>query len=728
MKIILPILCLLAFYSFNLAKAIETQRFIKADRVEYDSEANLIVAKGNIEIISSDEVIRADDLIYDIAGDELWADGNVIVKDKKGNKIFGEQVNFQSHLKSGIIDDLILRLGPDIIIAAKSGKKVNEQVIELHKASFTPCKVTCASAPIWQIDAKETQINLSDKQITYQGVAFRVYGVPVFYTPYFSHLLPSAKAKSGLLVPRYKNNFLELPIYFRLQPNMDLTLTPRLSTEEAIIEKANKHYLTNYEAEFRHKLKMGEYSLRASYGRLPLIREEQQKINSKYLSQYYILANGDFRHNKYGYGLRFERASDSSYLKNYYNNEANSMVSKIYLNKFDENDYFLAETLLFQGLSEEDYEHPYSFVAPKIRTNNMLMLSDDQTLYVNLKTHSLFYHKNKQQLARSSVEASINKNIITDSGHLFNLKLASRHDIYLVQNFKNQLDRTANEYNKNRQKSSKSYVVLNRDIPEGQIKWSIPLVKDLGNDRSLMIEPISSLVIGKKHHETFNKFNFIDSKQFELSESNLFDGNHYSGIDFHEYGNRLVYGLNSLLKIDETNFSVTAGQYLYNHQRLIKKQKDYVGRFAFEKNGFSMYYRYRRDDKFISVFDEIGTSLSVDRYILNLNYSKIQGLEKYYHITETNDKYRQIYGDFEYNLTDNLKIGGRLRFDLSKKPLDKKNSTYNRIFYESIKVTYLYDCVSIKAEFYRNSTSAITRGILKQTGNNFAIGLKTLNM
>src|SRR5258708_23954335 len=71
---------------------------------------------------------------------------------------------------------------------------------------------------------------------------------PVFYTPYISFPLGDER-KSGVLFPSFghsgNNGFeLEVPYYFNLAPNYDLTLTPGLLSARGVQIGGQFPYLT----------------------------------------------------------------------------------------------------------------------------------------------------------------------------------------------------------------------------------------------------------------------------------------------------------------------------------------------------------------------------------------------------------------------------------------------------------------------------------------------------
>jgi len=309
--------------------------FIKADFIEYNEEEDLIYAKGNIQIILDNYILKAHSLLYDLEKDLVWAEGDVKIKDKKDRMIFGQTVFFKDKLKACIISDFIMKFSDNNLLASKLAKRLNEEQIILYNSKFTPCTIACNSEPIWQIAAQKTEIDFDKEQMIYKNLFFELYGVPIFYTPYFSHPTPSAKAKSGILIPSIKKNYVSIPFYIRPKPNMDLTLSPRITTKYRLVE-----------LEMRHRINKGDYIINASGGEVPYKINDKSNVVTKdtNIGGYHIFTSGNFYQNDYKYGFNLKRTSDKAYLKNYHNIHNSYLDSKIYLHNIK---YFLLITFIF---------------------------------------------------------------------------------------------------------------------------------------------------------------------------------------------------------------------------------------------------------------------------------------------------------------------------------------------------------------------------------------------
>ena len=94
----------------------------------------------------------------------------------------------------------------------------------------------------------------------FEDARLEFYGVPMAYMPFFSTPDPTVQRKSGFLVPTFTSYTpfgvgVEVPYYFALAPDYDLTLSPRFATRQGVL----------MQGEFRQRLMDGAYQIRA-YG------------------------------------------------------------------------------------------------------------------------------------------------------------------------------------------------------------------------------------------------------------------------------------------------------------------------------------------------------------------------------------------------------------------------------------------------------------------------------
>ena len=669
---------------------------LKADLIKYDDNSGALAANGNIYVSMDNYILRADSLYYDIKKDVLFAEGNIRIRDEDGKIITGQRAVLKDKLKKGIIDEFILKLPDDSLLMAAYANRHDTNKISLHKASFTPCKVYCGNKPIWQMKAEDTNIDYDKQRITYKNMFFEVFGLPVAYLPYFFHPTPNASAKSGILVPQITKDKFVLPLYYRAKPNLDFTLSPRMSKSYVI-----------FEGELRHLIKYGSYEIKGSYANHSYYKGQKHLKPNRYT----IFTKGSFYKDDINYGFDLNRASDKAYLVNDFENYDSYLESKIYANKVDRTDYLSLEGYSFQGFRATDNKSKAPLVFPRVRVQKIIAVDDDETILFKIKNNAIAYNENyEKQLARNALDLALSKKIITPNGHLVNFAIANRSDLYWLSS-KDPLDKTEKEK------------ILSRNIPEIQAKWMYPLVRNFARNVVVKVEPIVAAFVGKNYNKNFDKFALIDTGQYELSEYNLFSANRFSGIDYHEYGKRYSYGLNTSLFSDPYYFDIFLGQLVYYNNIVTKGNSDYVGSSSIDiASNLKLYYRFRKDKKLNRIKDEIGMSTSVEKLTTNLSFSSLNNISRYYSDEMLNfpaNKVSQLSFSIGYQIFESLTLGTGVLFDTTKK---------TRLLQRSIQVTYVVDCVSITGKFYDDFTHDKSRGVKKNNSKTFAIGLKVLNM
>ncbi|MGH6883367.1 MAG: LPS-assembly protein LptD, partial [Hypericibacter sp.] len=223
---------------------------LTADEVTYDQEQGLVVASGHVEISQNDKVLLADRVAYVEKTQVVTADGNVAIMDQDGNVMFADHMELKNDLKEGAISNIKMLLSDRSRMAANSAQRYAGNYTELHDAVYSPCDL-CASdptrAPLWQIKAVKVTHDQQAHRIEYEDAWMEIYGVPIFYTPYFSHPDPTVKRQSGFLSPSFgmNNNLgfqIQIPYFWVLGPDQDITLSPLITTLQSVDPQIEYRY------------------------------------------------------------------------------------------------------------------------------------------------------------------------------------------------------------------------------------------------------------------------------------------------------------------------------------------------------------------------------------------------------------------------------------------------------------------------------------------------------
>jgi LPS-assembly protein len=175
----------------------QDQRTIAADRVTYDQKTGKVTVAGAVDFEDPRLGVKSDSGIYDAVGGADFNHAEFRIFDRNGR---------------GFAKEMSVR--PD--------GKVNLQMVR-----YTTCPVGNQD---WMLQASSISLDTEAQQGVAHQVVMRFKDVPIFYTPYIAFPLGDER-QSGLLFPSFghsgSNGYqFEIPYYFNLAPNYDMTLTP----------------------------------------------------------------------------------------------------------------------------------------------------------------------------------------------------------------------------------------------------------------------------------------------------------------------------------------------------------------------------------------------------------------------------------------------------------------------------------------------------------------------
>ena len=230
----------------------EQQVGFAADNLNYDSDADIVVADGNVQMNREAIQMRADKVTWNRKTGEVVAEGDVAITNPEGDTAYGDRIVLTDSLRDGVVEDMLVVLDNGSRLAAVKGTRFENGNIELENAAYTPCPVEddagCARNPSWQVRAVKVMYDKAKNKVRYKGARIEIFGLPLIPLPGLSHPLNS-EASSGLLVPEIRldrtNGFeIAIPYYLRIAPDRDATITPHLYTGAApMIEGEFRGYL-----------------------------------------------------------------------------------------------------------------------------------------------------------------------------------------------------------------------------------------------------------------------------------------------------------------------------------------------------------------------------------------------------------------------------------------------------------------------------------------------------
>jgi LPS-assembly protein len=508
--------------------------YLQGDELIYDSANNRVIAVGNVEIVFNDYILTADRVVYDQAAQTLTAEGNAHLKEPNGNVVRADKLTATDDFREAFVQSLSVTARDDTRITARRAIRRDGNVTEFEQGRFTPCRTDGGSPPLWCISAAKVIHDQQSGTITYQDAQFELFGLPVLYTPYFSHADPSVKRRTGFLMPEIGHSTslgftAETPYYFALAPNYDFTFHPMYTSQHGML----------WQGEWRHKVNWGD--VRGTYNvKLAGIDQDLSSLpaGSKASLDGWrgsMQTKGLFQLStwwRFGWDVTIE--SDDSFRRFYKLDPIlqTDRINTAFLQGISERNYFAATLYHFGGLLIEDRPDAASRVLPVIDYNyvfNQPVLGGEASIGMNAVSLTRTT-TNAPEMNRASVEGRWRRKIVDGIGQVWTPQVQVRGD---VTQFRNGWDPDVSV--------PISDDTMTRAMAVAALTYAYPFVKHTPAG-SHVVEPIAQ-VVTRPSHVSQRRLPDEDAKSLVWDDTLLFDVDKFSGWDRIESGTRLNAGL-----------------------------------------------------------------------------------------------------------------------------------------------------------------------------------------
>ena len=157
---------------------------VNGDKIEYSKDTNVVIVEGNVVVTKGESVLTCDRATVNTLTNDAHAEGNVILKDKKGT-IKAKSCDFNFKTKTGQAFDATLAYLP-YYGQGKIIKKVSEDEIQVKNGYFTTCDHE--GRPHYRIQSRLLELFPEDK-VTTRAMTFRVANTPIMYLPKYTQNL-----------------------------------------------------------------------------------------------------------------------------------------------------------------------------------------------------------------------------------------------------------------------------------------------------------------------------------------------------------------------------------------------------------------------------------------------------------------------------------------------------------------------------------------------------------
>lgn len=201
-------------------------------------EGNATLARGTQRLHAERITLQRPENIVRVDSAFTYANPQQVVRGQQA------QVNFND--ESGWFKDADYYLGGrNAQGAAQEARVDNKQRMSwLQDATYSTCP---RGSEFWELRARELEINEETKRGVARNITLAFKDVPVFYFPYLSFPITDER-QSGFLPPRqgYSSETgldLQVPYYWNIAPNQDMTLTPRYMSARGLLLGTQYRYL-----------------------------------------------------------------------------------------------------------------------------------------------------------------------------------------------------------------------------------------------------------------------------------------------------------------------------------------------------------------------------------------------------------------------------------------------------------------------------------------------------
>ncbi|MBO6470921.1 MAG: LPS-assembly protein LptD [Pelagibacteraceae bacterium] len=563
---------------------------IYANSINYDSQSN-IIGKGNVKIISGNEIIMSDLIIINEETDKITLPVNFSYKDNKNNYYFGSSGEFTKNFENGTINDVKILLNDGSRIVGKKALKTGKTDL-INKGVYSPCsskiQIKNFICPVWQVES-EKLLHDREKLFLFQKHAkMRILNVPVFYLPYIVSPSPlRKKRKSGFLNPSVNFNFLDtktsqsitIPYYFVISEDKEMLLTPTINYGGGV--DASQRIISEYD----QLISGGAIGIKISTD-----TNLENDNNESWLRDASIITNFDKNLNeKFKINLNSAFQTSPTYLRradqNNILNRKNSLNTSVnldgyYLKKID--DHLNVNISGYQVIKNNEDNKTTPVIFPYIRYSAGTQIIGKTKYNQKFSFYNIFRDLSTNDHAQQ--QQKIYHNLSTDY-EFYRLKSKINFKTELISQFYNIENKkiSGNDYNG-------TYA---RMFPMSGLSLEAPLIN---RKRNMTITPKLSLILNgsqpssdkvSNEESTNNSYSLLNSKEL----------NRYTGTDKLDNSKRINYGIDiskDLLKLSLSQSYEFDANSNYNKDMGLKDyMSDLLGSINYDGLNNDLQYDFR---------------------------------------------------------------------------------------------------------------------------------------
>jgi len=202
-----------------------------------DNQDNILTATGTAIAVGKGYYIKADKIIYDKNCDVIEAIGNVYAIKGSTSYIMSDYAKVYLDDKTGSFNRFFMQNQSDDIWISSQTASGSQGVYDVNNSITSSCSV---DNPEWEIKYDKGVYDSEEKQVRLSNATFYAGRIPLFYSPYLSFSTDNTR-RTGILKPEFgfkgdEGFILAQPIYYVTNPdsNWDSETTPQIRTTRGL--------------------------------------------------------------------------------------------------------------------------------------------------------------------------------------------------------------------------------------------------------------------------------------------------------------------------------------------------------------------------------------------------------------------------------------------------------------------------------------------------------------
>lgn len=196
-----------------------------------DSNLSGVHASGDVVVLYGDYYLSAQEAVFDRNTSTLELFGNIVAMQGANYFAMGDYAKLDAKNRTRLFSPFFMLDRSTEVWMSSLHAGAKEKDFKIKNGMVSGCD---PNDPLWTLYFSSADFNSDTRWMNVYNAHLDIYGIPVFYFPYFGYSLDNRR-RSGLLVPSFgisstEGIYIEQPVYIAIDNNWDLELRPQVRT------------------------------------------------------------------------------------------------------------------------------------------------------------------------------------------------------------------------------------------------------------------------------------------------------------------------------------------------------------------------------------------------------------------------------------------------------------------------------------------------------------------